>query len=198
MSSKSLFYILLALVIVLGVGVVGVGYGANKVLEQKSASLSKLKAESQVTSQLQTALKKDKADIAKYSELNSIAKAIVPQDKDQSETVREIVNIASQSGIAQLSSITFPASELGNKIKTQTGGLSQVTPVTGISGVYLLPITISVDTSNEISYSQFITFLRNLENNRRTSQISDIAIKPDQQNTNRLSFSLVVNEYIKP
>jgi Tfp pilus assembly protein PilO len=198
MSSKVMYYILLAVTILLGLGVLGVGYGANMILSDKSADLSKLKATAQVTNDLQTSLAKDRADIKKYSELNIIAQTIVPQDKDQSETVREIVKIANQSGIARLASITFPASQLGANAKGSADSLSQLTPVKGINGVYLLPITVTVNASNPVTYDQFMTFLRRLENNRRTAQISDISIKPDSKNQRLLSFSLVVNEYIKP
>ncbi len=198
MSSKVMYYILLAATILLGLGVIGVGYVSNSVLTSKSADLSKLKATAQVTDDLQSSLAKDRADIKKYSELNTIAQTIVPQDKDQSETVREIVKIANESGIARLASITFPASQLGANAKGSADSLSQLTPVKGINGVYLLPITVTVNSSNPVSYNQFMTFLRKLENNRRTAQISDISIKPDGKNQKLLSFSLVVNEYIKP
>ncbi len=198
MNSKKVFFVLLAVVIILGIGVVAVGYEANAILTQKSTTLSKLKADALVSDELQQSLVKDKADIKKYSELNIIAQTIVPQDKDQSETVREVVKIATDSGIAQLTAITFPASQLGANALGSTDALSQLTPVKGIPGVYLLPITVSVDSSNQIAYAQFMAFLQKLENNRRTAQISDITIKPDQSNTNVLSFSLVINEYIKP
>jgi Ca2+-binding EF-hand superfamily protein len=202
MTAKKLYYLLLGCVFGLSLGVVGVGYAANALLTSKSNTLSKLKAESEATQELQTLLQKNKSDLIKYKDLNAIAKAVVPQDKDQAQTVREIVKIAKDSGINSLTSITFPASSLGTTATTPTGsttgGLTQVTPVKGISGVYILPITLTVDQSHPVTYSQFITFLQKLEQNRRTAQVSDITLKPDPKNLNSLSFSLVVNEYIKP
>lgn len=199
MNAKKLSYLLIALTVILTGVLLSTGFMANKVLTAKSAELSKLKAESQVTSDLQTAIKKDKADIAKYAELNKIAQSVVPQDKDQAQTVGEIVRIANASGISKLSSITFPASTLGGAGATKTGGgLTQVTPVQGISGVYILPITITQSPSDSVSYSQFITFLQKLENNRRTSQVSAVNLTPDATNPSKVSFTLTVNEYIKP
>ncbi len=195
MNAKKLNYLLTAATILLAIALVGSGLIANMILTSKSAQLSKLKAESQVTSDLQTVIKKDKADIKKYSDLNTIAKSVVPQDKDQAQTVSEIVKIASESGIAKLSSITFPASTLGNP---GSSPLTQVTAVTGIPGVYLLPITITQDTSSAIPYTQFITFLQKLENNRRTSQVTAINIEPDSKYPQNISFTLTVNEYVKP
>ncbi len=195
MNARKLNYLLTAATALLAIALVGSGVVANKILTAKSAQLSKLKAESQVTFDLQMAVKKDKADIAKYSDLNTIAKSVVPQDKDQAETVSEIVKIANESGIAKLSSITFPASTLGSP---GASILTQVTAVKGIPGVYLLPITITQDATNTIPYTQFISFLRSLENNRRTSQVTAINIQPDTKSPQNISFTLIVNEYVKP
>ncbi len=195
MDARKLNYLLIAGTALLAIALVGSGLVANRILTEKSTQLSKLKAESQVTSDLQMVVKKDKADIAKYSSLNIIAKSVVPQDKDQAQTVSEIVKIANESGIAKLSSITFPASTLGSP---GASALTQVTVVKGIPGVYLLPITITQDTTNAIPYTQFITFLQKLENNRRTSQVTAINIQPDTKTPKNISFTLTVNEYIKP
>ncbi len=200
MDNKRLNMLLIATALILAFGLLGSGILANRLLTAKSAELSKLKAQSQVASDLQEALKKNKADITRYAELNQIAKSVVPQDKDQAQTVGEIVKIATDSGIPKLTSITFPASTLGSSApgtKAPTG-LTQVTPVKGTSGVYLLPITITQDASSAVSYEKLITFLQKLENNRRTAQVSAINIQPDSKNPNLISFSLTVNEYIKP
>lgn len=199
MDNKKLSLILAGVASLLGIGLFASVFFANKLLSTKSVELSKLKAQSQVADELQISLRKNRADITKYADLNKIAKAVVPQDKNQAQTVSEIVKIANDSGIAKLTSITFPASTLGGTgaAKAQAS-LTQVTPVKGIAGVYLLPITITQDSNNAVRYSQFITFLQKLENNRRTAQVSSISITPDSKNPNNISFTLIVNEYIKP
>jgi hypothetical protein len=198
-DNKKLSLILSGVASLLGVGLFASVFFANKLLSTKSVELSKLKAQSQVTDELQISLRKNRADIAKYTSLNKIAKTVVPQDKNQAQTVSEIVKIANDSGITKLTSITFPASTLGGTgaAKAQAS-LTQVTPVKGIAGVYLLPITITQDSNNTVRYAQFITFLQKLENNRRTAQVSSISITPDGKNPNNISFTLIVNEYIKP
>jgi hypothetical protein len=200
MKTKQVTYLLAVLVALLAVLLLGSGYIANKLLAHKSAQLSKLKAQSQVAVDLQQRLNTNKQDIVKYAPLNEIAKVVVPQDKSQAQTVGEIVNIASASGIAKLTAITFPASTLGGTNGSSLSGstLTQVTPVKGIAGVYVLPITVTVDASSPISYSQFLTFLKKLESNRRTAQLSSVSVQPDNKNPDRVSFTLVVNEYIKP
>ena len=61
-----------------------------------------------------------------------------------------------------------------------------------------MQITIASDSKQPISYNAFLGFLTDLEHNRRTAQISSISIEPDTNNPSLLSFTIVLNEYIKP
>lgn len=198
MDSKKLHMILAGLLVLLGIGLLVSAREANSLLQSKSNALASLKASDQAATAQKSQLAKDKRDIATYTQLNNIARSVVPQDKDQAQAVRQIVNLASQSGIQQLSSVTFPASTLGGaKLKTPNG-LTQVTPVKSIPGVYDLQITITQNNSAEVPYSAFTTFLKKLEMNRRTAQVSSISVEPDQKNANMVSFTLVIDEFIKP
>ena len=135
-----------------------------------------------------------------YAELEKIAKSVVPQDKDQAEAVREIVNIAAANGVS-LSTISFPASNLGSlnaQATTTTTSLSQLQPVKNIPGVYQLQISVVGDPNKPVAYDKFISFLAALERNRRTAQVSTISIQPNLANRNLLTFTLSLNEYIKP
>lgn len=195
MNSKHLYFGFVGLVLLLGVGLLASARVANIALEHQSKTLGDLKAQRQALEEQQTQLVQDKKDIAAYSDLNTIAKSVVPQDKDQAEAVREIVGLAAQSGIAKLSAITFPPSTLGG---TSTKRLTQVTPVKGIGGVYELPITVTQGNDNLVPYSNFVAFLSKVEQNRRTAEVSSISIQPDQTNTGMIAFTLVIDEFIKP
>jgi len=199
MKAKQLYFVLIAAVVLGLASFVGIGYGADKLMGMQAKKLSKLRADSAALDTVQVSLTKNKKDIAQYSELNAIAKSIVPQDKDQAQAVREIVNLAAQSGIAKLTSITFPVSTLGNGGAGATNpDLTQLTPVKGISGVYELPITITQATTDSVPYSQFVTFLGKLEKNRRTAQVNGITIDPDDTHPGRIAFVLTIKEFIKP
>ncbi len=199
MKSKQLYYGLTGLLILLGLGFIGIAYEANSVLGNQATKLSKLRADSAVLDNTQVVLAKNKQDIAKYKDLNNIAASIVPQDKDQAEAVREIVNLAQQSGIGKLSSITFPSSNLGATVgAVGNSNLTQLTPVKGMSGVYQLQITVTQGSGDEVPYSQLTGFLEKLEQNRRTAQVSSITVQPKAENPNLVTFTLVINEYIKP
>jgi len=201
MQAKQLSYLLISVTVLLLLGLFGIAYGTNKLLGGQATKLGKLKADNEVVSTLEATLAKNKHDITKYSDLNTIAQTIVPQDKDQAEAVREIVKLASQSGIPKLSSIAFPSSTLGT---TKAGtpatnpNLTQLAPVLGVPGVYELQITISQTATDSVPYDKFTAFLSKLEQNRRTAQVSSISIEPTTGQATNIAFTLVINEFIKP
>lgn len=203
MNSKRMFYVMCAGLVILTAAVLASAYMATGMLKQQAAKLDDLKLKNEVLQREQTSLIKAKKDIEKNRELETIAKTIVPQDKDQALTVREIVKLASDAGINP-DSITFPTSTLGTSASgkptsTASGSnLTQLTPVKDLPGVYVQQITITQSTSSPVPYDRFINFLARLEQNRRTAQVSSITLQPSASDRSRLSFSLILNEYIKP
>ena len=217
-NSKRLHLALIASIGLLLVALIGGTYEANNFLVQKASNLTALKAKSLALTQEEVSLSQAKKGIKQYADLTQIAKAVVPEDKSQAEAVREIVNIADSNGI-KLSLISFPSSTLGSSVaavgataptttttpapvastgNSKTNSLSQLTPVVGLNGVYQLTISVDSDTSAPITYTRFIDFLSGIEHNRRTAQVSTISIQPDKDNSALLTFSLSLNEYIKP
>ncbi len=209
MNSKRIFWVMIGVVSLCGLfGIGGLVLG-NTLFQKQSKQLIELKLEDQLIREQQTALLKANKDIEKYDELGKIARAIVPQDKDQAKAVREITKIAAESGIG-IQSVTFPTSTLGQAAAkpatteagstpaptTPTSPITQVKPVDGIPGVYSMEIVVHPDSSF-ISFGQFLNFLTKLESNRRTAQITRIDIHPDQA-TDKLTFDITLNVYIKP
>lgn len=203
MNSKRVFY---GLIVVLVLTIVGGGamlYEGDTMLAKQNDKLTKLKLESASLDQVQASLINAKKDIVQYSAIESIAKTVVPQEKDQARTIREIVKLAAESKIS-IASITFPNSTLGNA-PTAGAGAAQAAPtsvtqtkkVEGINNVEQLEITVSSETSKPIPYSSFIRFLEKLEQNRRTSQVATINIQPVPENRNLVTFTLILNVYIK-
>ena len=195
MGAKRLYQLLIAGIVLAGLGLFGGMYLINGQLEKQAGQLEKQRQNLAVLDGQASQLAQAKADIAKYQNLADIAKNIVPQDKDQAQTVGEIVKLGKQNGVS-LSSVTFPSSTLGANAKATK--LSQLVPVKGISGVYNLTITIQSETKTPIPYTNFIAFLHALEQNRRTAQVSGITITPDATDPSRVTFSLTLQEYIKP
>lgn len=210
MNSKKTF-IAMSVFCVVSLGLLGASvFFGNQLLQSHSEKLTALKVEAAVADEQQTSLTQAKKDLETYSELNDVARQIVPQDKDQARAVREIIAIAGESGI-QITGITFPASNLGqatpkastsdsgtDATKTVTPTLSQVKPVDGISGVYQLELNVTTDTTKPISYAQLISFLKRLEQNRRTAQITNLSIQPNPGDRNLLTLTMQLIIYIKP
>lgn len=201
MNSRKIFYVLIAvLMLVNGGGIAALVYG-RKALDSQNNRLTELKVEAKTLEDVQRSLINAKKDIEKYADIEQISKTVVPQEKDQARTVREIIKLAEESGIS-IASVSFPTSSLGVKAgggttqATATGN-SQTQKVEGISNVERLEITVSSDTAKPILYTNFLGFLEKLEQNRRTAQVSNINIQPVTDNRNLLTFSLVLNVYIK-
>jgi hypothetical protein len=213
--SKRLNLALIGVIGLLLAGLAGGAYGANTLLSSKADKLTNLKAKSLALAQEQLSLVNAKKDVKTYAGLEQIARAVVPEDKDQAEAAREIVNIAAANGVS-LAAINFPASTLGTSssgnaaattvpsagtapnANSSINKLSQLLPVKNIAGVYDLQITVKSDPNQPVQYNAFIGFLSALEHNRRTAQISAITLQPNSANPSLLTFSLTLNEYIKP
>lgn len=199
MKAKQLYVVLIGGCCLVIVALFGVAYGANKLLAGQAEKLSTLRASNGAVQEEQTDLITDKRDIVKYSSLNTIALSVVPQDKDQAEAVQQIVNIANASNIPQLTSISFSASTLGITTSgSPKPNMTQLLPVSGISGVYNLQITVTQATTNSVPYADFLNFLSGLEQNRRTAEVTSVSVEPDSAHPGNVSFTLIIDEFIKP
>lgn len=213
MTPKRFYYLMNAINITLVLLVVCGVYFGNILLQKQANKLTVAKTQTKVIEQQQISLTQAKKDIEKYAEINTVAKSIVPQDKDQAKTIREINKLAAESGIS-LKTVSFQSSNLGQApaaaAKPATGEtstttpaapaqptLSQVKTVDGISGVYSLEIIVSSADQQPIPYQSFIDFLEKLESNRRTAHVAKITVKPADDGRT-LSFSLTLNAYVKP
>lgn len=204
MSTKKVYLVMVGLNVFLALAIVGSVVLGDRLLKKQSDIIINQKLESTVLEKEQLALQQAKIDLEKYSELRQIAKQIVPQEKDQALTTREIIALADKAGV-RIGSVGFPSSTLGApgaKSTTGTGttssAISQAKPVTGIPGLLELQITVVSDAARPSSYNQIITFLGYLEKNRRTAQVTQISIQPDARDNSLLNFTLTLTVYIKP
>lgn len=222
MSPRRAFYIMCGTVALLFCLIIGATVAGDLWLQKQSKKLMSIKLDNRLIDEQQIAVVQANKDIQKYADLEKIANTIVPQDKDQAKTVREIVSIAQKNNIP-ISSIAFPSSTLGSSSAPSssaatTGGTSaatsgtaatsssasttpsitQVTPVQGMTGVYQMLITIQSNSTKPIPYSSFIGFLEDLEANRHTAQVGTMNIVPYSKDISKLSFTLGINVYIRP
>ncbi|MDB5175592.1 MAG: hypothetical protein JWM81_450 [Candidatus Saccharibacteria bacterium] len=218
MNPKKVYLLMIAAILALVIAIGGGAYGVRNLLQAKSTELVQLKAKLVSYNDQQVALQRAKKDITQYTELYNISKVVVPENKNQAETVRQIVKLAGDNSVT-LGSITFPSSTLGTlpgaagaaaaagttsltqkapKSSTGAASLSQLTPVVGSPGVYVLQITVTGSTQQPATYPQLISFLSALERNRLTAEVTNINILPSASSTSKFSFTLSLNSYIKP
>lgn len=216
LDSKTLRLALIGCLALLSLGFFATAFLGLSELSKKSQSLVQLKSESQSTDTRLNNLEQAKKEVAKYSYFKDVAKTVIPSEKNQAETVLEIYQIAQQSGIA-IQSITFPASTLGQAAGVPAAGaktdatsaaatqtaLTQAKPVPGIPGLYSLELTITpaagkdVPAAQQVTFPKMLDFLKRIENNRHTAQITQVGIQPASDNQT-LSFTLTINIFIKP
>lgn len=211
MNSKRMFYIMSGVTGLMALLVIGTFVVGSQIIAKQSSKLVGLKLESRVLDEQDLAIVQANKDIEKYKDLLSISKAIVPQDKDQAKTIREIVLIAQASGVS-LESFIFSNSSLGQIVPqaivtpdttVPTTPTPAVTPppsqaelVPGLAGVYGIPI--EMQSGQLCTYPQLISFLSQLEQKRRTAQVTEITLTPDVTNPNLLKFTLKLNIFVKP
>lgn len=198
MNARTTHNILLGLILVLALLLVAsVSYGLSR-LENSSESLQEAKIQREVINQREQLLFEAKKDIEEYSELEEVSSRVIPQEKDQARTVREIIQIAEASSV-KVSNISFPTSNLGAEAEPESqmnDVLTQATPVQGSPGLFEL--SLSVQTGEAISFANFIDFLEGLEQNRRTSQVNSVSIIPSQDDRSQVTFSINLSVYLKP
>ncbi|MDZ7786461.1 MAG: hypothetical protein U5L95_05065 [Candidatus Saccharibacteria bacterium] len=182
MNSKRFHAVLLVVVLLLVVSGVASVYFGRSLLATKTSELDELKVKNTALEEQERSLAEAKKEIDEYKSLRAVAESIVPQEKDQARTIREIVSIAGQTGTS-ISSIAFPSSSLGEKDTTDINK-TQLESVPGIPGISQLELNVAID--NAITYESLVSFLDGLENNRRTSAISSITITPQEEGSERL------------
>jgi len=214
MRNKRFFFIMSGTFVLIIILIGAIVFLGIETLGKESKKLQEARTAMATAEQQKVAQAKAKKDLAKYSELSEITRSIVPQDKDQAKTVREINAIARSSGI-RLKTITFATSTLGQAAPKASGGsegsssstttapatpatpsITQVKPVDGITGVYSLEITIANDSSTSVTYDQLIRFLSGLEANRRTAHVQKITLTPGGDG--KIVFNITLNAYLKP
>lgn len=192
-------------------------------LSAKSQKMVELKLQSKTLDAQLSGLEAAKKDILKYSYFKTVAKTVIPNDKNQAQAVLDIFQIAQASGI-DIQSVTFPASTLGSpssstvpasgsSSSSSTGDaqtaapakvISQAKPVTGINGLYSIELTIApadnkqIPSSIQATYPKLLNFLDRIERNRRTAQVTQVTVQPSNDGAGLINFSLTVNIFIRP
>lgn len=211
----------LAIMLFIAISIIGASMLSKKSQEMVSLKVKSANIDSQLINLAQA-----KKDVEKYKSFNDIAASVIPKDKNQVQAIADIFQIAKESGIS-LQSVTFPTSNLGaNKPAVPSGAsvgssgnqtataatptqsaISQAKPFSAVPGLFSLELTVTpqvgdtLSPDQQVTFSEFITFLSAIENNRRTAQITRVSIQPISTNSNAsdlINFTLTLNVFIKP
>lgn len=214
MTPSRMRLVLLSALGLICIAFLAIGLAADQMLSKQSQRMVDLKLQNHTAEAQLANLASAKRQVEKYTYFNDVAKTVLPSDKNQAQAVLDISQMANESAIA-IKSITFPASTLGSasskKSTTNKDAasasketvISQAKPVEGIAGLYSLELTITPQTdadtplAKQVNYGKFLDFLKRIENNRRTAQITSVSVKPADGVT-QFSFEITVNIFIKP
>ncbi|HEX7259494.1 MAG TPA: type 4a pilus biogenesis protein PilO [Candidatus Saccharimonadia bacterium] len=181
MNPKRLFYVLCGLLLAAIGGGGFAYYASSQHFNAGVAKLSQRLSESQAADTNLTKL----ADLQKqYKQLGPYLPLInesLPAEKNQSKVALQLQNIATASGM-RIDNIDFPAS-------SQPGPISQTVP---IGDVLALQVTFQLVGN----YDQLQDFLRRQERLDRYSSMTSLNIGPAE--AGRLSFSIILNVFVKP
>jgi hypothetical protein len=209
MSSKKVYIVFVSLLAMLWVLIFGGAYVGNKLLSARGKKIVDLHVDAAVINEKSTRQTKSKQILNTYSDLPALLKEVIPKDKDQAGVIRQITNLAKDSGFT-IKSVIFPASSLGVSASTAptadgstpsaTPAITQSKPVAGAPGVYSTELTIEpqIDGKNFLPYAKFQTFLQKLETNRRIIQTTSITITPVPGTDNISGFQIKANVFYKP
>ncbi len=216
LNGRRLRYVLLGALCLSAVLFIVIASLGLSLVASKSQKMVDLKVQAAATDNQLNSLALAKKEIKQYGYFKTVAKEVIPNDKDQAAAVLQINQFASQSGFV-LQAISFPTSSLGlsslstGQASAQTALpsslLSQALPVVGVKGLYSVQLTITPQTdqdlpdSQQVTYAKLLDFLNRIENNQRTAQISQIIIKPLYNNDGSFrsfDFTLGINIFIRP
>jgi hypothetical protein len=209
MSSKMMRLLLIGALGLTAVAFIVITLGSFSMLSRQSQKLVDLKLQNHTAETQLSLLPEAKKQVDQYGYFNDVAKTVLPSDKNQAQAVSDIYEMAGDSGIA-IQDLTFPASTLGSSSASGTSAattptkavISQAAPVTGINGLYSIPLTITPQTGakvpadKKVTYAKFLTFLQHIEKNRRTAQITKVDVTPADNGD--FNFVITVNLFIKP
>lgn len=192
MTTKKAHYGLLGLLVLVIVAIGLAMYFSRVFLKSNSDSLVNAKLELYKIDETEYIYRKNQAILQENQETADILASVLPQEKDQAKAVREITQIASDNGLS-VKAIRFPGSDLvitNKPVAAQTQGstttpqatpsgptISQAKPVNGLNNVLGIAVEIELTSARsgaQISTDQVLSFLQQIENNRRNIRVTSI------------------------
>jgi Tfp pilus assembly protein PilO len=192
MKSKQFYFVLLALLILSGGGIIGSFVWGKGQLKTDAFSVSNLLAERDAQRDIIISLQQAEARTDEVENINKILDRMLPKQKNQETLVLDIIYTATaQSGIPVSNISSFAFSGSGDP-----DALSGTEPLKEIPGVLAYPFNVEI---KNISYDTLIKLLIEIEANGRIIQVDNLQISPNKTDPGLLtSVSLSLKAYVKP
>jgi Tfp pilus assembly protein PilO len=160
------------------VGLYVANYKIQDVAEETAGLKSKLELNTKQIKQYEITKKK----VESLSDVNDLAQKVLPKEQEQSLTVAEISQFALRSRL-KIVDITFKGIDKSQPAKGDVKKKSIIP-----SGVQVVPLSVQFQEGAEYQY--ILDFLKYVEDNRRTMQVTNISLTP--MDTDRKRFKDVM------
>lgn len=188
MTPKKMNKLLIGL-ISLSIALIAVGlYFANTKLTATAETTAKNKAELEITNAQISSYKITQSKVSSLSYVEELADTVLPAAKDESAIVAELSQFALRSRLS-VAEISFAEPATTTKADPKAKSAAP-------KGVNVVPISVKLKAGAQ--YNNLLEFLKLVENNRRTMQVTNISITPDEENRAVLSdISIAINLYTR-
>jgi Tfp pilus assembly protein PilO len=187
LNAKLLFWVLIAVNVLLIGATLVVFTQARSAGQKKSEKISEFKAEGQANDQLISYYKALQSTLNTNQDLANIVDKILPADKDQSAALIDLDKFAKSNSVT-MQQISFSPG-------TNKGTGKTLTSPSGVKGVSVITVAVSCTTT---PYENFINFLKTIETTQRRMQVTSLNITPNSTNPGLLDrVDMTVDIYLK-
>jgi Tfp pilus assembly protein PilO len=184
MSAKRFFYVLAGILVLMGLGITGGFYYAQRQLAANITSLNHLASEIEIENREKTRLESLQRNFRTIEPLAAKVQAILPAQKQQGEVVAQISQIVTSRGIP-LTGLAFDTTKGLPNDKSQT-------QASKIGGIAVMPVKFQVDATS----TQLQALLKALEQQERYMRVANLDITRSESN-GKLTCDFTVEVFLK-
>lgn len=188
MTPRRMNTVLIAILALLVVGAGGFVFFANDSLTKTAQHTSRLMADIEVAEKQIKTYSATKQRVESLGYVNELAAKVLPDSEEQSVVVTELSTFAQREELV-VSGIEFVDSPVAKKSSDKSKKDGTPKDVEVVSVVMKL---------KEVPYNRLLKFLDSVEGNQRKMQITNLSLKPDEDDREVLTeVSVALNLYVK-
>jgi Tfp pilus assembly protein PilO len=186
LNAKMLFWILIAINVLLVGATLAVFTQASSAAQKKSQKIVGYKSNDQANDQLISYYKVLQTTLNQNASLESTIQKILPTDKDQSGALADLDKFSKDNHV--------PIQQISFNPGTNKGSGQTLTSPSGVKGVSVISVALS---STNATYENTLAFLKTIENTQRRMQVTSLNITPNNTNPDLLNrIDMTVDIYL--